>query len=179
MQRPDAREAGFTLLETVVCVGIIAIVTLAATGAMAAIARNAEPGAVRALALMQAENAIVRARVATSYARPASAATDARGLAWALAPGTHAFVVAGKMMGPVCGATAAVTVPLAVTTTFDGAASFRVVVAYPLNPCTVTGVPNAADTATAATVELDATLPNPVYAPGTQIPRAILDPSLQ
>lgn len=166
-------ERGFTLLELLACVFVLALAGAAALGAFAAIARNAAPGATRDAALMVAENALARARAATAYVPPAdpdAAAAMTTDRSWALVPGTRSFVAGAQLRGPApCASGAPRTLALPVTTTYDPAQqSFTVVVAYPAEPCSAR---------TDRRVTLRAVLPPSVYAPGQGVTRRVQVPA--
>jgi prepilin-type N-terminal cleavage/methylation domain-containing protein len=173
-------ERGFTLLELLVCVAILAIVSAATVGAFAAVARNATPGTARAVALMVGENALVRARAAVAYTsapvQDASALLVAR--TWALRPGETDFVTGAELRGgAICGTAGARTLRLPVAATYDAANErFTVVVTYPRDPCRV-GTDGTIAAANAATVTLAETLPPSVYPPGQTIHRDVAPPA--
>jgi prepilin-type N-terminal cleavage/methylation domain-containing protein len=173
-------ERGFTLVELLVCVGILALAGSAALGALASIARNAAPGGSRELALMAGENALARARAAVAYA--SSPVQDGPALladrSWALAPGASSYLAGAQLRnGAMCGAAGPVVLRLPVTTTYDPRSErFTVAVTYPRDPCRV-----AADGTipgdTAATVTLTETLPPSVYPPGQVVHHDIAPPA--
>jgi prepilin-type N-terminal cleavage/methylation domain-containing protein len=173
-------ERGFTLLELVVCVAVIALASAAAFGAFAAVARNATPGTARDVALMVAENALARARAAAAYA-PASA-PDATALladrSWALAPGETRYTAGAQLRAnALCGASEALSLRLPVVAAYDVAsARFTVVVTYPRDVCRVAPDGTIAD-GNSATLTLGETLPPPAYAPGATIHRDIAPPA--
>ncbi|HEY0613582.1 MAG TPA: prepilin-type N-terminal cleavage/methylation domain-containing protein [Candidatus Elarobacter sp.] len=172
-------ERGFTLLELVLCVAIIASAAAAALGACAAIARNASPGAARDVALMVAENALARARAAVAYV--GSPVQDGPALladrSWALAPGSSSYVAGARLRGAApCGANGAADLRLPVTTAYDAANErFTVVVRYPRDPCRALAA-GAIEGTNAATVALAETLPPSVYPPGQAVHRDIAPP---
>jgi prepilin-type N-terminal cleavage/methylation domain-containing protein len=173
-------ERGFSLLEVLVCVAILALVSAATFGAFAAVARNATPGGARDAALMVGENALARARAAVAYAsspsQDASALLAAR--SWALVPGTTSFVAGAQLgAGALCGAAQPRTLRLPVTATYDAANErFTVVVTYPRDPCAV-GSDGTIPAANAATVTLAETLPPSAYPPGQTVHRDIAPPA--
>ncbi len=179
MDSTRTAERGFTLLEVLVCVAILALVSAATFGAFAAVARNATPGAARDAALMAGENALARARAAVAYA--SSASQDASALlaarTWALAPGTTAFVASAQLRAGACGAAQPRALRLPVTATYDAANErFTVVVTYPRDPCAVAS-DGAISAANAATVTLAETLPPSVYLPGQAIHHDVAPPA--
>jgi prepilin-type N-terminal cleavage/methylation domain-containing protein len=173
-------ERGFTLLEVLVCTGLLTIAAAATFGAFAALARNATPGPARDAALMVAENVLARARAAAAYA--SSPVQDGSALladrSWALRPGTTAFAAGAQLRANApCNGTEPKALRLPVTATFDGPSQrFTVVVTYPRDPCRVAsdGTIPADD---AATLTLAETLPPPVYPPGQVIHRDVLPPA--
>jgi type II secretion system protein I len=173
-------ERGFTLLEVLVCVAILALASAATFGAFAAVARNATPGTARDLALMAGENALARARAAVAYA--SSPVQDASALlagrAWALRPGETAYVAGAQLRaGASCGGSAPRVLRLPVTVTYDAANErFTVVVTYPRDPCRVAG-DGSIPAGDAATVTLAETLPPSVYPPGQTIHRDVAPPA--
>jgi len=175
-------ERGFTLLELLVCVAILALASAATLGAFAAVARNATPGAARDVALMVAENALARARAAAAYAP--SAAADASALladrSWALVPGDTRYVAGAELhASAMCGANASVPLRLRlpVAVTYDPASQrVTAVVTYPRDVCRTAAGGSIAD-GDAATLVLGETLPPPAYAPGATILRDIATPA--
>ena len=180
MDSTRTAERGFTLLEVLVCVAILALVSAATFGAFAAIARNATPGAARDVALMAGENALARARAAVAYA--SSPSQDATALlaarVWALAPGTTEFVAGAQLgAGALCGAAEPRALRLPVATTYDAANErFTVVVTYPRDPCAVAS-DGTISAGNAATVTLAETLPPSVYPPGQTIHHDVAPPA--
>ena len=164
-------ERGFTLLEVVCCVAVIAVGAAATLGALAATARNAENGATRDAALMVAENALARARAAATYvpASQTNPAAAAQSAAWALAS-TSSYVAGARIIGPALCASGSANLRLAVTTAFDAAHNtFTVSVTYPRDPCAAAGV--------TATLTLAQTLAPATYVPGTQLVRPVQPPA--
>ena len=166
-------ERGFTLLELLVCVFLLAVVGAATCGAFAAVARNAAPGATRDVALMAAENVLARARAATAYARSADPSAVARmttDRSWALAAGTQSFTAGAELRAPaLCGASAPRRLALPVTTAYDPVQqTLSVTVAYPSDPCSAQ---------TDRTLTLRETLPPSVYAPGQGVARSVQVPA--
>lgn len=173
-------ERGFTMLELVLCVGILAMASAAALGAFAALARNASAGASRDAALMVAENALARARAAVAYA--SSASQDGTALlgdrSWALSPARTSFVAGAQLRSSAqCGSAAPPVLRLPVTTAYDAANErFTVVVTYPRDPCAA-ALDGSIQAANAATVTLSETLPPSVYPPGQVIHRDVATPA--
>jgi prepilin-type N-terminal cleavage/methylation domain-containing protein len=175
-------ERGFTLLELLICVALLAAAGAAALGACAAVARYASPGVARDAALMVAENALARARAAVAYA--SSPAQDGPALlgdrTWALAAGTASYVAGARLRAPAqCGGAGAgaVVLRLPVTTAYDAASErFSVTVTYPRDPCRANATGTIADD-NAATVSIAETLPPSVYPPGQVVHRDIAPPA--
>ncbi len=166
-------ERGFSLLELLVCVFVLALAGAAACGAFAAVARNAMPGTTRAVALMAAENVLARARAATAYAQsadPSAVAGLASDRSWAFAAGTQHFAAGAQLRAPAqCGSGAPLTLSLPVTTAFDPAGqTLSVTVAYPADPCS-----GRAD----RSLTLSETLPPSVYPPGQGVARSVQVPA--
>ncbi|HZO94933.1 MAG TPA: prepilin-type N-terminal cleavage/methylation domain-containing protein [Candidatus Baltobacteraceae bacterium] len=193
MRSTRTAERGFTLVELVVAVGVLAIAGAATAGAFAAVARNAAPGGVRDAALTVAENALTRARAAVAYAPPSApdGTPPAPDRSWALVAGTTSYVAGAQLRGPSpCGAaspqtapgaapnaSSAVTLKLPVTTTFDPSAQrFTVVVTYPSDPC---GVPSdgSIPSALQRAVTVSETLPPSAYPPGQTLVRDVAPPA--
>jgi len=168
-------EGGFTLVEVVVCVGILALGAAATAGAFAALAREAAPSAARDAALSVAENAIARARAAVAYA---PAGVPVTGRTWALNAGTTQSTAGAAFVAPTpCGSASPRVLRLPVATTYDPSSErFSVVVTYPRDPCALDadgGIPPD----DAASVTLSATLPPSASAPGTPVYRDIATPA--
>ncbi len=175
-------ERGFTLLELLVCVAILALASAATLGAFAAVARNATPGAARDAALMVAENALARARAAAAYASSPSVepATLLADRSWALVPGVTRYVAGAELRAAApCGAStgAALRLRLPVTAAYDVASErFTVTVAYPRDPCGAAADGTSAD-GNGATLVLSETLPPPAYPPGQTMHHDIAPPA--
>jgi type II secretory pathway pseudopilin PulG len=172
-----AREAGFGLLEVVVCTALLIVGCVLALALLPSLARASQTGLLRAAATGIARNAIERARAAAAYyppgavADPVARAATAANHAWVLAPNAT-YVAAAHVHSAFCGGAALVTdVPMNVALTYDAASdTLTVAVSYPPNPCAV---------AAQSTVTLSAQLAPASYAPQTQLPSAIADPALQ
>jgi Tfp pilus assembly protein PilV len=172
-----ANEAGFGLLEVIVCVALLLAGCVMTLALLPAVARASQTGLMRGAATDVARNAIERVRAAVAYYPPAAVSDPATrsavtaNHAWALQPAAR-FVAAARIRRALCGTTAASTdVPLPVAMTYDAAADLlTVAVTYPPNPC----VP-----ATTATLTLSAQLAPAGYAPQTQLPALIADPAQQ
>jgi prepilin-type N-terminal cleavage/methylation domain-containing protein len=170
-------EAGFSLIEVVVCVAVLTFGCVAALGAFPPLVRNADAGLMRAAATSIARNAIERVRAAVAYYPPGSAldpAARARTTAdhaWALVRSSTYDTVA-RFERSFCGSAALTTdVPMTVTTSYDATSdTVAVSVQYPPSPC----VPSAH-----TTVTLSALLAPSAYAPQTVLPQTVADPERQ
>jgi len=172
-------ERGFTLLELLVCMAIVAAASAATLGAFAALARNATPDTVRDVALMTAENALARARAAVAYA--SSSSQDGTALigdrGWALVPGEMRYVAGARLRPGSCGNSAPAALQLPVVTTYDSRSErFTVTVTYPRDPCRVAS-DGTIPADVAATVRLAQTLPPSAYPPGQMVHRDISPPA--
>ncbi|HEV3087196.1 MAG TPA: prepilin-type N-terminal cleavage/methylation domain-containing protein [Candidatus Elarobacter sp.] len=180
MDSTRTAEGGFTLLELLVCIAILAIVTASTLGAFAAVARNATTGGARELALMAGENALARARAAIAYA--SSPSQDGAALlgdrSWGLTPGETGYVAGAQLRaGAPCGAQSPPTLKLPVAATYDAANErFTVVVTYPRDVCRV-GADGTVAAGNAETVTLSETLPPSAYPPGQVLRRDIAVPA--
>jgi Tfp pilus assembly protein FimT len=170
-------EAGYSLLEVVLCVALLIAGSVLALALLPAVARASQSQLMRGAATDIALNAIERARAAAAYFPPgavtdplARAATTA-GHGWALAPAAS-YTAAVHVHRAFCGAaTAASDVSMRVTMTYDTSSdTLTVAVSYPPNPC---------NAASQSAVSLSAQLAPASYAPQTQLPSAIADPALQ
>jgi len=172
-----AGEAGFGLLELVVCVALLVMGAVLALALVPPLVRASQAQLMRDAATDVARNALERARAAAAYYSPAAVADAA---ARAATTATHAWafgsaasdVAAARVERGLCGSGAPFTdVPLDVTTTYDAPSdTLTVRVAYPPDPC----VP-----AMRATVALAAQLAPASYAPQTELVAPIADPAQQ
>jgi prepilin-type N-terminal cleavage/methylation domain-containing protein len=166
-------EAGFTLIELVVCLAIFAVAGAATIGAVAAVARNAVPNVTRDAALMVAENTLVRARAAAAYVPLASGVAPVDPVAANLITAqTQQFTAGARLRAnDLCGShQQSRTLRLPVTTSY-ASNIFTVRVTYPRNPCTASsGVVSSADQ---AVLTLSTTLAPPLYVPGHVITRNV------
>jgi len=173
-------ERGFTLLEVLVCVALLAVASAASLGALAAVARTAAAPSARDAALAVATNALARAHAAVAYAssptQDGSALLDDR--SWALVPGTSAYVAGAELRASApCGRTASLALRLPVAVTYDAPNErLTVAVTYPRDPCRV-GDGGAIPPDDAATVTLAETLPPSVYPPGQTLHRDVATPA--
>ncbi|GAC1412312.1 MAG: hypothetical protein NVSMB64_22540 [Candidatus Velthaea sp.] len=174
-------ERGFTLIELVVTIAIVALASLATLGLIAAIVKNGAPNLNRDLALMIAQNTLERARVAAAYlplvsdpSQDAAAKTRAAsGDTSYILTAASSFSAAAKLPDSTCAASGAGVARLAleVTTSLSGANVFSVSVRYPVNACS----PGAT-----ASVDLTEVLPAPIPIPGTRVFQPLYgEPSVQ
>jgi type II secretory pathway pseudopilin PulG len=172
-----AEEAGFSLLELVMCVGLLSAGCVLALALLPVLARNAQAQMMRDAATGVARNAIERVRAATAYypaggvADPNLRRTTTADHAWVLAPAAT-YAAAVRVGHALCAAAATTTdVPLTVALTYDAPSdTLTVAVSYPPDPCAPAAL---------ATVSLAADLAPSAYAPQTMLPAAIADPALQ
>jgi Tfp pilus assembly protein FimT len=170
-------EAGYSLLEVVMCVALLIVGSVLALALLPAVARASQSQLMRGAATDIARNAIERARAAAAYyppgavADPLARAATTAGHGWALAPAAS-YTAAAHVHRSFCGTAAATSdVAMRVTMTYDAPGdTLTVAVSYPPNPC---------DTATQSAISLSAQLAPASYAPQTQLPSAIADPALQ
>jgi prepilin-type N-terminal cleavage/methylation domain-containing protein len=173
-------ERGFTLLELLLCVGILTVASAATAGAFAAVANRAGPRATRDVALMVAENALVRARAAVAYA--SSPAQDGPALlrdrSWGLVPGVTRYVAGAQLRAAaMCGGQVPLLVRLPVATAYDPASErFTAAVTYPRDACRVSGDGTIAN-GDGDTLSLSETLPPSVYPPGQDVHRDVSTPA--
>jgi hypothetical protein len=177
MPTERAAEAGFGLLEVVVCVALLLAGCVLTLALLPAVARASQIGLMRAAATDVARNAIERVRAGSAYdppaaiSDPATRAAATAGHAWALQPAA-AYLAAARIERALCGGTGTTTdVPMPVAIGYDAPSdTLSVTVTYPPDPC----VP-----ATTRSVTLTAQLAPAAYAPQTQVPAAIADPATQ
>jgi type II secretory pathway pseudopilin PulG len=170
-------EAGFGLLEVIVCVALLVIGSAMALALVPSIARASQTQLLREGATNVARNALERARAASAYAPPAAMSADGAAAAtianhaWAFAPAaTYASAV--RIRRALCGAGGTTTdVAVTVTITYDPASdAVTAAVAYPPDPCR----PQRD-----ATVSLTAELAPAAAAPQTRMTTPIADPDQQ
>jgi type II secretory pathway pseudopilin PulG len=175
--RGKTAEAGFGLLELIVCVALALIGSVLALALLPSLGRASQAQLLRGAATGIARNAIERARAAAAY-YPAAGVADATARvattadhAWVLAP-TASYVAAARVHRAFCGTAAATTdVPMTVNLTYDAPSdTLTVAVSYPPDPCAA---------ATQATVSLAAQLAPAAYAPQTRLSQAVDDPARQ
>lgn len=177
----DERERGFTLIEVIVCTAMLVVVIGGTLGMFAAVANRAQPDRTRDLALMVAQNTLLRARAAASYApavlpnpNVATLSTYVDSRAWVLPIGTQAFTESAPLVSAtsLCGAATTKPIALDVRTDYEEsgtppARQFTVTVAYPVNPCT-----NDAKKTVTVTEEM----PTLAFVPGTRVTQSIAPP---
>ncbi len=172
--RPDA---GFGLLEVIVCVALLIAGGVLALALLPSIARASQTGLMRSAATDIARNALERMRAASAYLPPpfaldpmqrSAALADHR---WVLAPAAS-YAGAIRVRRALCnGAQPATDIAVTVTTQYDAANdTVSAAVDYPPNPCAG---------ATRATVTLTAQLTPAAYAPQTVVSAGIADPARQ
>jgi type II secretory pathway pseudopilin PulG len=161
-------EAGFGLLEVVVCVGILMTASVFALALLPSLIRASQAQLMRGAATGIARNALERARAAAAYYPTGAAPADH---AWVLQPAAT-YTAGVRVQRGLCGAAAATTdVALTVASTYDAPSdTLTVAVSYPPNPC---------DSTRQSTLSLAAQLAPAAYAPQTQVPVEIADPALQ
>jgi len=172
-----APEAGFGLLEVIVCVALLIAGSVLALALLPSLARASQTGLLRGAATGIARNAIERARAAAAYypaadvADSATRAATTANHAWVLGPNAT-YTAAVRVHRAFCGTNAQTTdVPMSVTLTYDAPSdTLTVGVSYPPNPC----LPE-----TQSAIALSAQLAPASYAPQTQLPSAIADPAMQ
>jgi prepilin-type N-terminal cleavage/methylation domain-containing protein len=170
-------EAGFSLIEVVVCVALLVVGSVLALALLPGLARASQAQLLRSAATGIARNAIERARAAAAYypaadvADPAQRVTATADHAWAFMPAAN-YVAAVRVHRAYCGAAAATSiVSMTVNLSYDAPSdTLTVTVAYPPNPCEV---------AAQSTFTLATQLAPASYSPQTQLPAAIADPALQ
>ena len=171
-------EDGFTLIELVVAVGILAMGCVIGLALLPSLLHESESGLLRAAATMLAQDQIVRVRAAVAYYPPGAVFDpDARARTtanhgWALNPSATANEVV-RFRRSLCGTGGATTdVPMSVSSTYDPNADLLVVtVGYPHAVC-VSG-------AARDSVTLSAQLAPAQYAPLTALQATTLDPATQ
>lgn len=175
--RERAPEAGFALLELIVCAGLLLLGSVFALALVPALARASQTQLVREAADGVARNAIERVRAAAAYDPPGALAdattraTTASTHAWVLQPAAT-YVSAVRVRRALCGSSGPTTdVPLSVTMTYDANAdALTVAVTYPPDPC----VP-----AQQSTLTRTAELAPAATAPQTRLSTAVADPAQQ
>ena len=172
-----AAEAGFTLIEVLVCVALLVMGSVLALAVFPSIARASQTDLVRDAATGIARNAIERTRAVAAY-YPAAGVLDATARAtttadhaWAIGT-TFRANVAARFHRSFCAAHGATTdVAMTLTTTYDRSSDTLVAsVQYPPDPCDLTRQ---------AQVTLTTQLAPAGYAPRTELRTPIADPDRQ
>lgn len=175
MAAERANDAGFGLIELVVCAGLLVFGAVLALALLPALVRASQAGVLRGAATEVARNALERARAAAAYlppqraADPLARAAVAAGHSWAFVPAATNRAAVHVERG-WCGAGPA-DVALDVATAYDAASdTLSVTVAYPLDPCA---------SGAHASITLAAQLAPAAYAPQTELTAPVADPALQ
>ena len=161
-------EAGFSLVEVLVCVALTVAACVSALGVLPTLAHASQGDVLRDAATNAGEVAIERARAAAAY-YPATGYRPNHSYAL---NASSTYVAAAHVHHAYCGAPVTTTdVSLAVTSVYDVQSdTIAVTVRYPRNPCDPT-VQNS--------VVLDAQLAPSALMPGTTIATPIDDLSRQ
>jgi Tfp pilus assembly protein PilV len=176
--RTDPRtEAGFALIEVIVCVALLVAGSVLALALLPAVARASQAQLMREAATGIARNAVERTRAAAAYAPPAAMSDAAARTAtsathaWVLRPAAH-FISAVRVRRSLCaGAGATTDVAVDVALAYDAATdALSVAVTYP---------PDACNVARQTTLTLRAIVAPPADAPQTRVGAAIADPAQQ
>jgi Tfp pilus assembly protein PilV len=177
MPAERSTEAGFGLLEVIVCVALLTAGCVLTLALLPAVVRASQIGLVRGAATDVARNAIERVRAAGAYYPPAAMsdpstrAAVTTNHAWALQPAAG-YVAAARIEHALCGATGTTTdVALPVAIAYDALHdTLSVTVTYPPDPCVLAAM---------RSITLTAQLAPAAYAPQTQVPATIADPATQ
>jgi len=163
-----ADDEGFSLVEVVICVGLVVAACVASLAVVPTLVRASQSGIMRDAATGLARVAIERVRAATAY-YPSTGATATH--AYALNP-SASYAAAVHVHRGWCDATHATTdVPMSVALTYDASTdTVSATVSYPRQACS---------TALDAQVMLSAPLAPSALAPGTVIVAPIDDPAQQ
>jgi prepilin-type N-terminal cleavage/methylation domain-containing protein len=169
-------DAGFSLLEVIVCIGLMVLGTAIALGTLPTLVHRSQDDLVGLAATDVARNAIERFRAGAAY-YPTTAGvgdlTQTNGHAWAFAAGFRSTArVAVRVRRALCGTARSTSdVSMDLTTTYDPVAdAVRAVVTYPRNAC---------DTSSSETVTLTAPLAPAQWSPQTRLPLPVGDPAQQ
>jgi type II secretory pathway pseudopilin PulG len=172
-----AGERGYSLLELLICVGLLVAGCVLALALLPGLVRRSQAELMRDAATQVARNAIERVRAAAAYypagavSDPAARAVTTADHAWALLPAAS-YLAAARVHGALCGSASPSTdVPMNVALRYDAPSdTLTVAVSYPPDPCAAS---------VQATVSLAAQLAPASYAPQTVLQSAIADPALQ
>ena len=141
MTSADESERGFSLIEVVLCVALLAAGSLAALGVLPGLVRSSQAGLLRNAAAEVGRNAIERVRAAVAYYPADAGAGDVANASdhrWAFDPGgTSTYVAAVRVHRSFCGSARPITdVPMSVSMSYDRPTdTIRVSVDYAANPC--------------------------------------------
>ena len=169
-------EAGFSLLEVIMCIGLVLLGSAVALGLLPSLVHGSQQDLLRMAATDAGRNALERIRAAAAYYPTTGGAGDLTNTsdhAWAFVPGlTSTTRIAARVHRALCATAASTTnVTMSLTTTYDRAGdSVRIVVAYPRNPC---------DATVRDSVTLVAPLAAAQWYPQTTLATPINDPALQ
>jgi type II secretory pathway pseudopilin PulG len=175
-------EAGFSLIETLVSVGLMALALVAAFGAVASLTSVPAAGVNRGLAQRSARNILSRARAAAAYfPKPADPTATTLPAGYAdpsnlpFAPSSTYDIGVPRAIPQPSGTPLLQNVTFHVTTGFvpahagaGTAGTFSVKVEYPMASGAGTG-----------SVALSEDLPNPSFIPGTRVQTTIQEPMRQ
>jgi prepilin-type N-terminal cleavage/methylation domain-containing protein len=161
-------EAGFTLVEVVVCVALLVAACVASLSVLPTLVRSAQSDVLRDAATNLARAAIERVRAATAY-YPAGGYTANHG--YALNPASS-YIATVHVHRGWCDASHATTdVPMSVALAYDAPSdTVTATVDYPRIAC---------DTTVQSQVVVSAQLAPSDLAPGTVVSTAIGDPAQQ
>jgi prepilin-type N-terminal cleavage/methylation domain-containing protein len=167
MAEPE-RDAGFTLVEVVVCVALLAAACVASVSVLPTLVRASQSGVMRDAATNLARTALERVRAATSYYPASGYSADH---SYALAP-SASYVAAVRVHRGWCdSAQTSAVVAMTVSLAYDAASdTVTATVAYPRTACQTTVLDRVA---------LSAQLAPSALAPGTPVTAAIGDPARQ
>jgi prepilin-type N-terminal cleavage/methylation domain-containing protein len=167
MGEPE-RDAGFTLVEVVVCVALLAAACVASVSVLPTLVRASQSGVMRDAATNLARTAIERVRAATAYYPASGYAADH---SYALAA-SASYVAAVRVHRGWCDpARTSADVQMTVSLAYDAPSdTVTATVAYPRIAC---------QTAVLDQIVMRAQLAPSALAPGTPVSAAIADPAQQ
>jgi Tfp pilus assembly protein PilV len=167
--RDDPRsEAGFSLLEVLICVALLVAGGLIALSVVPTLAHESQHDLLRDAATNIGRTEIERAQAATAYYPTGGYVANH---SYALNPMATYIAMAHVHRGYCTGAAATTDVPMTVTDAYASATdTVTVTVSYPRNPC---------DPTVQDTVALSAVLAPSALVPGTAMSAAIDDPAQQ
>ena len=168
MSREREREAGFSLVEVIVCVALLIAACAAGLGVLPTLVHASQRDVLRDAATDLARVAIERVRAATAYYPPGGAAANH---AYALNASSSYTATAHVHRGWCVAGRTTTDVPLSVALAYDAPTdTVTATVQYPPNPC---------DATERSQVVVSAQLAPSVLAPGTTVTTPIGDPSQQ